>query len=250
MGKLVLISGEYISNSSGMDAIVNATNEYMAYGSGICGAVYSAAGINELTNYCKENMPQRMAPEEVRITPGFGLGDMDIIHVLAPKYYQEEKPINVLLQAYKNMLVWIERKEYKNVLMCSIGTGIHGYKHEDVAEPVISLLLRCCDMVDVNIYFNNINPTVKDIYLKPYLKYNFIDLKKDLFNLNESEMLEYLSKNNLTETNIKEKYKNFCSNRELDEMCLSEKIICLQYCLEIIKATKEQLKPLLESIGD
>ncbi len=247
MGKLILTSGNYIDNSKGMDAIVNAANEYMIFGSGICGAVYQAAGIEELTNYCKQNMPTNMIDEEVRITPGFNL-KMDIIHVLAPKYYREEKPIEELLQAYKNMLVWIERKEYKNVLMCSIGTGIHGYKHEDVAEPVISLLLRCCDMIDVNIYFNNINPTVKDIYLKQYLKYNFLNLKEDLLKLDEQGMLEYLNRNNLTEKNIKQQYKNFCSDRELDEMCLSEKLICLQYCLEIIKATKEQLNPLLETI--
>ena len=43
MGKLYLLSGDYILNSKDKDAIVNATNKYMINGSGICGDIYSNA---------------------------------------------------------------------------------------------------------------------------------------------------------------------------------------------------------------
>lgn len=247
MGKLYLICGDYIENSFGMDAIVNAANKYMISGSGICGVIYRNAGAGELEQYCKENMQTEMVTGETRITPGFNL-NMDIIHTLAPKYYEEEKPIEKMIETYRNMLNQIEKKKYKNVLMCSIGTGIHGYKHEDVAMKVISLLERFCELNDVNIYFNNINPTVKDIYLKEFIKLNVLDLKKDLYNLSENEIIEYLKNNGLIEKNIKFMYKNFCSGKDLDEMCISEKLICLQYCIEVIKATKDQIMPLLESL--
>jgi len=36
MGKLYLTTGDYISNATGMDALVNAANKYMINGSGIC----------------------------------------------------------------------------------------------------------------------------------------------------------------------------------------------------------------------
>ena len=72
MGKLYLTTGDYISNSIGMDAIVNAANKYMTNGSGICGAIYNAAGI-ELLNYCKNTYLEEMVNNEVRITPGFNL---------------------------------------------------------------------------------------------------------------------------------------------------------------------------------
>ena len=85
MGKLYLLTGDYILNSKNKDAIVNAANKYMTYGSGICGVIYSNAG-NQLEEYCHNIYKTDMVNNEVRITPGFNLG-MDIIHVLAPKYY-------------------------------------------------------------------------------------------------------------------------------------------------------------------
>ena len=45
------------------------------------------------------------------------------------------------------------------------------------------------------------------------------------------------------------KYKNFVNNKDLEELCLSEKIICLQYTLENFKVSKEQIMILIESLG-
>lgn len=245
MGKLYLLSGNYIFNSKGKDAIVNAANKYMTNGSGICGVVYRKAG-NELLEYCKWTYKKEMIKCEVRVTPGFDL-NMDIIHVLAPKYHEENSPIEELLKAYKNMLDIIIRHSYKNVLVCSLGTGVHGYKHEEVAKSLIYLLNDFCKNNDVNLYLNNIYPIYKDIYLKPFLDINNIDLKKDLLGLDSHEMLQYLKDNGLIENDIKNKYINFVENKKLDEMCLSEKLICLQYTLEKFDVTKQQIKKLIDS---
>ena len=86
-------------NSKGKDAIVNAANKYMEPGGGICGVIYSNAG-PELISCCKDNYSSNMVNGEVRITPGFNIG-MDIIHVLAPVYYEVKDPINELLKANK-----------------------------------------------------------------------------------------------------------------------------------------------------
>ena len=248
MGNLYFTCGDYISNSKGMDAIVNAANKYMIYGSGICGAIYNAAG-NELEEYCKKTYHEYMKNGEVRITSGFRL-PMDIIHVLAPKFYEESDPINVLMNCYDNLLQEIKSKGYKKVLLCSLGTGVHGYKHEDVAIPLINLLFDFCKLNDVEIYFNNMYPLYQDIYLKYYLDINNLDLKNDLSNLSVENMLNYLIANNLTENDIKSKYKNFVNNKSLDELCLSEKLICLQYTLENFDVNKEQIMILIESLGD
>jgi O-acetyl-ADP-ribose deacetylase (regulator of RNase III) len=54
-GKLIFLSGDYITNSKGMNAIVNAANKYMIQGSGICCAIYKAAG-PKLQEYCKKHL--------------------------------------------------------------------------------------------------------------------------------------------------------------------------------------------------
>lgn len=93
-------------------------------------------------------------------------------------------------------------------------------------------------------------PLYQDIYLKYYLDINNLDLKNDLSNLSVENMLNYLITNNLTENDIKSKYKNFVNNKSLDELCLSEKLICLQYTLENFDVKKEQIMILIESLGD
>ena len=101
MGKLYLLTGDIIKNSNNMDAIVNAQNKYMAHGSGICGAIYNAAG-PKLLEYCHNTYKTNMIDGEVRITPGFNL-NMDIIHILAPKAFEQPNPIEALIKASNEM---------------------------------------------------------------------------------------------------------------------------------------------------
>lgn len=246
MGKLILTCGDYISNSNGMDAIVNAANKYMQNGSGICGAIYRASGI-ELLEYCQNTYKEYMKNGEVRITSGFKL-PMDIIHVLAPKYYEEKEPINSLMECYVNLLQEITNKNYKKILLPSLGTGVHGYKHDDVVNPLINLLVGFCKINDVEIYFNNATPLHKDIYLKYYLSVKNLDLKNDLKDLEIPDIKKYLEENNLLEPNIISKYKNFAKGLELEELCLTQKLICLQYTIYNFDVTKEQISILIESL--
>ena len=171
-----------------------------------------------------------METGEVRITPGFNL-HIDIIHVLAPKYYEEENPLEKLLKTYDNLLKEILKRKYKKVLMCSLGTGFFGYDHDMVAHDVITLLNDFCMHNDVDIIFNNYYPVYKDYYLKEYLKINDISIR-DLPNLDNKEMFKFLKDNNLLENNIKQKYDMFLKDKDLKDLGLSEKILYMQYVLE------------------
>lgn len=244
MGKLYLICGDYILNSINMDAIVNAQNKYMQNGSGICGAVYRASG-TKLLEYCQNKYKENMINGEVRITPGFNL-PMDIIHVLAPKYYEEINPINSLMDCYDNLLLSIKENEYKKVLIPSLGTGIHGYKHEDVVKPLMNLLIDFCKFNDIEIYLNNKSPIQKDIYLKYYLQIKNLDLKKDLKEKSISEIKSYLEENDLLENNIISKYNNFVKGIDLSDLCLSQKLLCLQYI--IYNLDRKQLDVLIDNM--
>lgn len=247
MGKLILTSGDYILNSKNMDAIVNAQNKNMAFGSGICGAIYAAAGIRML-EYCRANYKDAMKVGEVRITPGFNL-PMEVVHVLAPIYQEEDDPINKLMDVYENLLFEIKKKKYKKVLLPSLGTGSFGYRHEEVVKPLINLLNGFCKMNDIKLYLNNYSPSIKDIYLKYYLKINNIDIKSDLNKLDTpKKILDYLETNNLLEPELKEKYKNYVMDKKLEELSLSEKIICLGFIIQNFDVNMKQVKIITKSL--
>lgn len=207
MGKLFLITGDIILNSTGMDAIVNAQNKYMINGSGICGLVYRNAG-PELLKYCKDNYDKNMKVSEVRVTPGFNL-NMEIIHVYAPIYKEWDNPIEKLEESYINMLYTIKEKGYKNVIVPSLGTGAHGYSHSDVAFMVIKQLYEFVSQNDVNIYFVNRYSIVTNEYYKALISQ---------FEISEDEIKKSL-------LNIKECYNDFISGKDFGLLTEYEKKI-------------------------
>lgn len=117
-----------------------------------------------------------------------------------------------------------------------------------VANHVITLLNNYCWLNDVNIYFNNYVPLYKDVYLKEYFRCNALNLKNDLSKLEINEMINYLIVNNLTENNIRFNYQSYYKGKELEELCLSEKLMCLQYTLENFKVNKDQLIILINAM--
>ena len=140
MGQLNILSGNMFDYLEGKDLIVNSANKYMTYGSGICGQIYKRAGKNLLEEYCKEHFPDYMAINEARITPGFNL-NIDILHIYVPKYYESYAPISDLYDSYLMILNMADENEYKDVISVSVGTGVHGYKHE-IHGPMVSKFLK------------------------------------------------------------------------------------------------------------
>ena len=152
MGKLKILIGDITSDEilKGHDAIVNATNPAMMHGGGVCGAIFDKAGTKELEAYIKENFKTLMQVGEVRITPGFNLG-MDIIFAQGPKYYDYDNPLKVLQTTYLNLLNEINRNNYKNILLPSLGTGIYGFNHEEVGKMVVSTITEFIKDKEINI---------------------------------------------------------------------------------------------------
>ncbi len=152
MGKLKILIGDITSDEilKGHDAIVNATNPAMMHGGGVCGAIFDKVGTKELETYIKENFKTLMRVGEVRITPGFNLG-MDIIFAQGPKYYDYDNPLKVLQTTYLNLLNEINRNNYKNILLPSLGTGIYGFNHEEVGKMVVSTITEFIKDKEINI---------------------------------------------------------------------------------------------------
>ncbi len=71
-----------------VDVIVNAANAQLARGSGVCGAIFRAAG-PKLDEACRPLAP--IATGEARITPGFDANAKWIVHALGPVWHGGSK---------------------------------------------------------------------------------------------------------------------------------------------------------------
>ena len=67
-----------------VDAIVNAANPQLQMGSGVCGAIFRAAGPQKLQAACDQKAPIRTG--EAALTPGFALPARYVIHAAGPVY--------------------------------------------------------------------------------------------------------------------------------------------------------------------
>lgn len=163
MGKLIIKYGNIFDYLDGMDAIVNSNNQYMIYGSGICGQIYKMAGKEKLEEYCKSNYKDIMKVNEVRISKGFNLS-IDIIHIYCSKYYESKNPIEDLLVSYENIFIKAKENNYKNIISISLGTGLHGYKHNEIAKKVVNILNKLVIKYEINFNLVLQNKDIMNLY--------------------------------------------------------------------------------------
>ena len=88
---------------AGTDCIVNAANEQLMGGSGVCGAIFKAAGWNQLQNAC--NAIGHCDTGSAVITPAFNLKAKYIIHAVGPVWHDgKQKEPQKLYGCYKASL--------------------------------------------------------------------------------------------------------------------------------------------------
>ena len=67
-----------------VDAIVNAANNELAFGGGVCGAIFRGAGVEDMTRACAKVSP--VPTGQAVMTPGFKLPAKYVIHTPGPLY--------------------------------------------------------------------------------------------------------------------------------------------------------------------
>ena len=108
-----------------------------------------------------------MKLNEVRFSPGSDLG-IDILHIYCPKYYEYKDhrlAIDDLLESYYQIVTKAKTNMYKSIVSVSLGTGVHGYKYNDVAKRIIELLNYL--VLKYNIDFTLVLPNeeIKELYI-------------------------------------------------------------------------------------
>lgn len=108
-----------------VDAIVNAANNKLLRGSGLCGAIFQKAGY-ELDKECNEI--GSCDTGNAVITKGYELRAKYIIHTVAPRWYMiipEEEKIKLFRNCYKNIFRVAIGNNVKTIAIPCIGTGIY-----------------------------------------------------------------------------------------------------------------------------
>jgi O-acetyl-ADP-ribose deacetylase (regulator of RNase III) len=118
-----------------VDAIVNAANEQLAPGGGVCGAIHRAAG-PALARACADlgGCPTG----DARITPGFQLKARWVIHAVGPVWNGgHSREPELLASAYRASLRLAAQHGLRSVAFPAISTGIYGYPLEAATRVAV-----------------------------------------------------------------------------------------------------------------
>ena len=108
------------------DAIVNATNEDLTEGIGVCSAIYAAAGREQLEEACRK--VGGITIGEAAITPGFDLSARYIIHTAGPVWYDGRHGEEELLRScFRSCLALVKQYGLKSIAFPLISSGNYGY---------------------------------------------------------------------------------------------------------------------------
>ena len=122
----------------GVDAIVNAANERLAPGGGVCGAIHAKAG-PELAAACAAlgGCPTG----DAKATPGFHLSARWIIHAVGPVWHGGDSgEPELLASAYRRSLAVADEIGARSVAFPAISTGIYGYP----LDAATAIAVRTC----------------------------------------------------------------------------------------------------------
>lgn len=120
---------------SGMEAIVNAANEYLAGGGGVDGAIHAAAGHAELYRAAQKAKAEKewetVPTGESVLTSGFNLaqrGTRYVIHTVGPiQSVHGDQALPLLERCFKTSLDLAEQQgDIRNIAYPLISTGVFG----------------------------------------------------------------------------------------------------------------------------
>ena len=126
------------------DAIVNAANEGLWAGGGVCGAIFRAAGYDRLQDAC--DAIGHCDTGSAVITPGFDLKARYIIHAVGPRWSGgKHRELELLYSAYYKSLELALENGCRSIGFPLISAGIFGYPLQGAWQTAVR---ACGDFLD------------------------------------------------------------------------------------------------------
>ena len=148
-----------------VDAIVNAANDRLMGGSGVCGAIFKAAGWDKLQAAC--NAIGHCDTGSAVITPGFDMKAKYIIHAVGPIWHGgDHKEPQLLYGAYRRSLELAVENGCHSIGFPLISAGIYGYPADKAWRKAIQ---ACCDFfgkhpdADISVVFAVLDRHILDL---------------------------------------------------------------------------------------
>jgi O-acetyl-ADP-ribose deacetylase (regulator of RNase III) len=149
-----------------VEAIVNAANDRLAPGGGVCGAIHRAAGLG-LAAACVQigGCPTG----EARLTPGFKLKAKYVIHAVGPVWSGGKRGEEELLaSAYRASLEIAHGHGIETIAFPAISTGIYGFPFVSatrIAVKTVADFLRTHELPK-RVIFSCFGDDVAELYRK------------------------------------------------------------------------------------
>jgi O-acetyl-ADP-ribose deacetylase (regulator of RNase III) len=121
------------------DAVVNSANANLRLGSGVAGAIHTAAGPG-LEAFCHPFSPLGLG--HALVTPGFKLPNPWVIHVRAASYLSHDEAEKILEDALEAMMAVAQKYGIRSLAMPAIGTGVFKFPPALAAQITAEVLKR------------------------------------------------------------------------------------------------------------
>ena len=139
MSNIVLLNASCADQT--VDAVVNAANDGLWAGGGICGVIFKKAGMSALTAACRKYKTPLKDGSAV-ITPAFQMKNAKyIIHAVGPNFAIKPTAFKELFDAYYNSLCVLKNNNLHSISFPLISSGIFG---GSLANPVAESTKQCC----------------------------------------------------------------------------------------------------------
>jgi O-acetyl-ADP-ribose deacetylase (regulator of RNase III) len=139
-----IVVGDITDLEEPADAIVNAANSHLAQGSGVCGAIFAAAGPTRMAEACRPLAPCRTGTAVA--TPSLALADRGIehvVHAVGPIWPATGDPADearadaLLADAYRSTMAVAEQLQVRRLAVPALSTGVYGYPPDRAARIAV-----------------------------------------------------------------------------------------------------------------
>ncbi|MDP3387027.1 MAG: macro domain-containing protein [Eubacteriales bacterium] len=134
-----------------VDAIVNAANNKLKMGGGVCGAIFAAAGPENLQAECDQIGGCPVG--EAVITKGYKLFAKYVIHAVGPIWQGGNNgEAHNLRNAYLNSLHLALEHKCKSIAFPLISSGIYGYPKEQALQIAVATISEFLLQHEIKVY--------------------------------------------------------------------------------------------------